>query len=95
MARQRIVATVGTRKGPGTVVPQGRKRPISEGRPSGLARIFAVPEGEPVDARLAHIRQLTLGERLWFEYGVRVGDRILVPYERPTTGSPPPSRSTA
>ncbi len=88
MARQRIVAVVGTRTGPGTMVPQGRKRPISEGRPSGLARIFAVPDGEPVGARLAHIRQLTPGERLWFEQGVRVGDRVLVPYERLDDGKP-------
>jgi hypothetical protein len=70
------------------MVPQGRKRPVSEGRPSGLARIFAVPDGEPVDARLAHIRQLTPGERLWFEQGVRVGDRVLVPYERLDDGKP-------
>jgi hypothetical protein len=88
MTRQRIVAAVGTRKGLGTVVPQGWKRPISEGRPSDLARIFAVPDGEPVDARLAHIRQLTPGERLWFEFGVQVGDRVLVPYERLDDGKP-------
>ena len=69
MARQRIVAAVGTRTVPGTRVPQGRRQPASEGRPSGLARIFAVPDGEPIDARLAHIRQLTPGERLWFEAG--------------------------
>jgi hypothetical protein len=88
MARQRIVAAVGTRKGPGTTVPQGWKRPISEVRPSGLARIFVVPDGEPVGARLAHIGQLTPGERLWFEEGVRVGDRVLVPYERLDDGKP-------
>ncbi len=72
MARQRIGAAVGTQTMPGTRVPQGLER-STEGRPSGLARIFAVPDGEPVDARLAHIRQLTPGERLWFEQGVRVG----------------------
>ena len=58
------------------------------GRSAGLARIFAVPDGEPIDARLAHIRQLTPGERLWFEQGVQVGDRILVPYERLDDGKP-------
>jgi hypothetical protein len=47
-----------------------------------------VPDGEPVGARLAHIRQLTPGERLWFEQGVRVGDRVLVPYERLDDGKP-------
>ena len=60
----------------------------STSRPSGLARIFAVPDGEPIDARLAHIRQLTPGERLWFEFGVQVGDRVLVPYERLDDGKP-------
>ena len=88
MARQRIVAAVGTGTVPGTRVAQRRRQPASEGRPSGLARIFAVPDGEPVDARLAHIRQLTSGERLWFEQGVRVGDRVLVPYERLDDGKP-------
>jgi hypothetical protein len=86
MSKQRIAAGVGTQTVLGTRVPQGRER--STGRPSGLARIFAVPEGEPIDARLAHIRQLTPGERLWFEQGVRVGDRVLVPYERLDDGKP-------
>jgi hypothetical protein len=72
----------------GTQDSHGLRRPALEGRPSSLARIFAVPEGEPVDARLAHIRQLNPGERLWFEYGVRMGDRILVPYERLDDGKP-------
>jgi hypothetical protein len=53
-----------------------------------LARIFAVPDGEPVETLLAHIAGLTPGERLWFEQGVRVGDRILVPYERLDDGKP-------
>jgi len=56
--------------------------------PSGLARIFAVPDGEPVAALLAHISGLTPGERLWFEQGIRAGDRVLVPYERLDDGTP-------
>jgi hypothetical protein len=71
---------------PGTRVPRRLER--STGRPSGLARIFALPDGEPIAARLAHIQQLTPGERLWFEEGVRVGDRVLVPYERLDDGKP-------
>jgi hypothetical protein len=62
--------------------------PARETRPSDLARIFAVPDGEPVDARLGHIARLTSGERAWFETGVRVGDRVLVPYERLDDGKP-------
>jgi hypothetical protein len=69
-------------------ISTGLLRRALEGRPSSLARIFAVPDGEPIDARLAHIRQLTLGERLWFEQGVRVRDRVLVPYERLEDGKP-------
>ena len=88
MARQRIVAAGGDADSAEHGGPQGPRRPASAGRPSGLARIFAVPDGEPVDARLAHIRQLTSGERLWFEQGVRVGDRVLVPYERLDDGKP-------
>jgi hypothetical protein len=57
-------------------------------RPTALSRIFAVPEGEPVEALLGHIARLTPGERLWFEQGVRVGDRVLVPYERLDDGKP-------
>ena len=86
MARQRFGAAAGMQTVPGTRVSQGRER--STGRPSDLTRIFAVPDGEPVDARLAHIRQLTPGERLWFEQGIRVGDRVLVPYERLDDGKP-------
>jgi hypothetical protein len=88
MARQRRVAGVGARTIFDTQGFHGPRRPASEGRPSGLARIFVVPEGEPVDQLLAHIRQLTPGERLWFEQGVRVGDRVLVPYERLDDGKP-------
>jgi hypothetical protein len=47
-----------------------------------------VPDGEPIAARLAHIRQLTPGERLWFEAGVPAGDLVLVPYERLDDGKP-------
>jgi hypothetical protein len=67
---------------------QNPRRPAPADRRSGLARIFAVPDGEPVAAQLAHIRSLTPGERCWFEQGVRVGDRILVPYERLDDGKP-------
>jgi hypothetical protein len=83
-----MVAGVGMQTMRHTGASHGPRRPASEGRPSGLARIFAVPDGEPVDARLAHIRQLTPGERLWFEQGVLVGDRVLVPYERLDDGKP-------
>jgi hypothetical protein len=57
-------------------------------RPTGLARIFRVPDGEPVEALLTHIAGLTLGERLWFEAGVVAGDQVLVPYERLDDGKP-------
>jgi hypothetical protein len=57
-------------------------------RPTALGRIFAVPDGEPVETLLAHIAGLTPGERLWFETGTRVGDRVLVPYERLDDGKP-------
>jgi hypothetical protein len=57
-------------------------------RVTDLGRIFAVPDGEPVETLLAHIAGLTPGERLWFETGVRVGDRVLVPYERLDDGKP-------
>jgi hypothetical protein len=57
-------------------------------RPSSLARIFVVPDGEPIAALLAHVASLTPGERLWFEQGVRIGDQVLVPYERLDDGKP-------
>jgi hypothetical protein len=41
-----------------------------------------------VAALLAHVSSLTPGERLWFEQGVRVGDQVLVPYERLDDGKP-------
>jgi hypothetical protein len=88
MAGQRMVARVATQTMRTRGAFHGRERPASEGRPSGLAPIFVVPDGEPIDARLAHIRELTAGERLWFEAGVRVGDRVLVPYERLDDGKP-------
>jgi hypothetical protein len=46
-----------------------------------LHRIFVVPEGEPVDALVAHISSLSAGERLWFEQGVLAGDTVMVPHE--------------
>jgi hypothetical protein len=64
----------------------GSRRTARE--PTGLARIFAVPDGEPVASLLAHIRSLTPGERCWFEAGVWVGDHVLVPYERLDDGKP-------
>jgi hypothetical protein len=57
-------------------------------RPRGLARIFRVPDGEPVESLLAHIAGLTPGERLWFEAGHVVGDHVLVPHERLDDGKP-------
>jgi hypothetical protein len=53
-----------------------------------LARIFRVPDGEPVEALLAHIAGLTPGERLWFETGVVAGEQVLVPHERLDDGKP-------
>ncbi len=50
-------------------------------RPSWLARVFQVPEGEPINAQLEHIASLSAGERLWFERGVLAGDAVLVPHE--------------
>ncbi len=57
-------------------------------KPTALARIFVVPEGEPVDALMAHISGLSQGERLWFEQGVLAGDTVLVPHERLDDGKP-------
>jgi hypothetical protein len=57
-------------------------------RPTGLTRIFRVPDGEPVEALLSHIAGLTPGERLWFEAGVVAGDQVLVPHERLDDGKP-------
>jgi hypothetical protein len=57
-------------------------------RTTALARIFVVPDGEPVDALLAHISGLSQGERLWFEQGVLLGDTVLVPHERLDDGKP-------
>jgi hypothetical protein len=57
-------------------------------RPTGLARIFRVPDGEPVEALLAHIASLTPGERLWFEAAIVAGDQVLVPVERLDDGKP-------
>ncbi|MFZ1058593.1 MAG: hypothetical protein WAP47_05310, partial [Candidatus Rokuibacteriota bacterium] len=60
----------------------------AEPRTTALARIFVVPDGEPVDALLAHISGLSQGERLWFEQGVLLGDTVLVPHERLDDGKP-------
>jgi hypothetical protein len=62
--------------------------PPSAPRPTGLARIFQVPDGEPVEALLAHIAGLTPGERLWFEAGHVAGDQVLVPVEHLGDGKP-------
>jgi hypothetical protein len=69
-------------------VAAGATEPEPPVAASSLGRIFAVPDGEPVAALLAHISRLTPGERLWFEAGVRVGDQVLVPYERLDDGKP-------
>jgi hypothetical protein len=53
----------------------------AEPKPTALHRIFVVPEGEPVEALMAHISSLSVGERLWFETGVLVGDTIMVQHE--------------
>jgi hypothetical protein len=52
-----------------------------ERRLTGLGRIFAVPEGEPVQGLLEHIASLSQGERLWFEQGIVAGDTVLIPHE--------------
>jgi hypothetical protein len=46
-----------------------------------LARVFEVPEGEPVASMLEHISSLSQGDRLWFERGVLAGDTVLVAHE--------------
>ncbi len=46
-----------------------------------LHRMFVVPEGEPVDALMAHIASLSAGERLWFEHGVLASDTVMAPHE--------------
>lgn len=50
-------------------------------RPSWLARVFKVPDGEPINTQLEHIASLSGGERLWFERSVLAGDTVLVPHE--------------
>jgi hypothetical protein len=62
--------------------------PLALAPPTALGRIFRVPDGEPVDALLAHIASLTPGERLWFEHAVLVGDTVLAPHERLDDGKP-------
>ncbi len=54
---------------------------LAEPKPTALHRIFVVPEGEPVEALMAHISSLSAGERLWFETGVLCGDTVMVPHE--------------
>ncbi len=60
----------------------------AEPKQTALARIFVVPEGEPVHELLAHISGLSQGERLWFEQGVLAGDTVLVPHEQCSDGKP-------
>src|SRR5215472_12752323 len=55
--------------------------PIEPARPSWLARVFRMPEGEPTQAQLAHIASLSAGERLWFERGMLAGNTVLVAHE--------------
>jgi hypothetical protein len=63
---------------PDPEVPEGDDRAR---RRSGLQRIFAVDDGEPVHALMTHVSGLSGGERLWFERGVLAGDTVLVPHE--------------
>jgi hypothetical protein len=53
----------------------------AEPKPTALGRIFVVPEGEPVEALMAHISSLSAGERLWFETGVLAVDTVMVQHE--------------
>jgi hypothetical protein len=53
----------------------------AEPKPTAVHRIFVVPEGEPVEALMAHISSLSAGERLWFETGVLAGDTVMVQHE--------------
>jgi hypothetical protein len=53
----------------------------AEPKPTALHRIFVVPEGEPVEALMAHISSLSAGERLWFETGVLAGETVMVQHE--------------
>src|SRR5262249_12256305 len=46
-----------------------------------LGRIFAVPDGEPVQAVLGHIATLSQGDRLGVEQGLVAGDPVLIPHE--------------
>jgi hypothetical protein len=55
--------------------------PCEPTRPSWLARVFQMPEGEPTHAQLTHIASLSAGERLWFERGVLAGNTVLVAHE--------------
>jgi hypothetical protein len=48
---------------------------------NSLHRVFVVPDGEPVEALMAHISALSGGDRLWFERGVVMGDTVMVPHE--------------
>ncbi len=62
-------------------VPEAGDPDEPEQKLTGLGRIFAVPEGEPVHALLDHISTLSQGERLWFEQGIVAGDTVLIPHE--------------
>jgi hypothetical protein len=53
-----------------------------EAKPTPLARVFVVPDGEPTQAVMAHISSLSPGERRWFEEAVLVGDTVLMSHER-------------
>jgi hypothetical protein len=48
---------------------------------NSLHRVFVVPDGEPIDALMAHISALSGGDRLWFEHGVVIGDTVMVSHE--------------
>ncbi len=62
-------------------VPDAGDPDEPERKLTALGRIFAVPEGEPVQALMDHISTLSQGERLWFEQGIVAGDTVLIPHE--------------
>ena len=80
MVRQRIETARRTRTWMDGQARPAPRPPASEGRPSGFARIFAVPEGEPVD-RLLIVEELGLrGPRapvlagVWTDFDLEIGN---------------------
>jgi hypothetical protein len=62
-------------------VPDENDPEEPERKLTGLGRIFAVPEGEPIQGLMDHISTLSQGERLWVEQGIVAGDTVLIPHE--------------